>query len=84
MRLDDSIFVYFFSYLRCSNFRTCPGTARVEIDNPDDLLLMQPHNHNCSVDPDAELIARFRQALQDALVANWYGLKQLYDAMALV
>lgn len=45
---------------------------------------LHPHSEFCLPDEGAEAIARFKQALAEALSRHWYGLKALYESLAAV
>ncbi|XP_043287572.1 uncharacterized protein [Venturia canescens] len=49
-----------------------------------EIVNLNSHSQFCMPNENAEPIARFREALADALSRHWYGLKALYDSMATV
>lgn len=74
----------FSSYLRCRNHEMCPGTARIAVENIDEILPMREHSTECRRFENALSIAQFRNALREALGTHWYQLKDLYDTVKLV
>ncbi|CAB0030052.1 unnamed protein product [Trichogramma brassicae] len=73
-------------YLRCANYIQfrCFGTARVNRENRDELIEIDPHAPSCPLNPDAIEDARFKEALRHAVETDRRPLREIYDTIALL
>ncbi|CAB0039029.1 unnamed protein product [Trichogramma brassicae] len=73
------------SYLRCTNIQfRCFGTARVNRENRDELIEIDPHAPSCPLNLDAIEDARFKEALRHAVETDRRPLREIYDTIALL
>ena len=63
----------FFSYLRCKNSGICPGTARLHMNNLDNIIPIHSHAEVCKEFENAENVIRFRNAVREALNHHWFN-----------
>ncbi|KAL7290617.1 hypothetical protein TKK_0015379 [Trichogramma kaykai] len=72
-------------YLRCHNIQfRCFETARVNRENRDDLIEIDPHAPSCPLNPDAIEDARFKEVLRHAVETDRRPLREIYDTIALL
>ncbi|CAB0043476.1 unnamed protein product [Trichogramma brassicae] len=73
------------NYLKCRNEDYgCHATSKVFKDNPDEMIELRGHEPSCPPDDNAVRIARFKENLRVAAIADFCAPRELYDRYALL